>query len=307
MWYSGFLIEAGKYIKEHYPNELLKTDIAQKFNSSMFTGYDTDRTMLEIAAMNMMQHHIEAPNIAYKNGLTVPESDQVDEKEKYTVVLANPPFKGSLDKDTIHPELKAITNTPKTELLFIAQFLKLLKIGGKAAIIVPDGVLFGKSKAHVAIRKELIEHNALKAVISLPSGVFMPYSGVSTAILIFVKTGNGGTDKIWFYDLHADGFSLDKKRRPIDENDIPYVIARYNNLSEEEYRARTEQSFFVPKDEVVANGYELSVNKYKEIVYVQEKLPSSEEIMKELCELESEYHKELDILKKMLENSTEKE
>ncbi|MDY6260705.1 MAG: class I SAM-dependent DNA methyltransferase [Succinivibrio sp.] len=304
---AGFLIEAGKYIKEHYPNELLKTDIAQKFNSSMFTGYDTDRTMLEIAAMNMMQHHIEDPNIAYKNGLTVPESNQIDEKEKYTVVLANPPFKGSLDKDTIHPELKAITNTTKTELLFIAQFLKLLKIGGKAAVIVPNGVLFGSSKAHVTIRKELIEHNSLKAVISLPSGVFKPYAGVSTAILIFVKTGNGGTDKIWFYDLHSDGFSLDDKRQPIEDNDIPDVISRYNNLSEEEKRGRTEQSFFVQKEEVVANGYDLSVNKYKEVIYEQEELPSSEEIMKELCELESEYHKELDILKKMLENSSVKE
>ncbi len=300
---AGFLIEAGKYIRENFKNDLLKKENNQLFNSTMFTGYDTDRTMLEIAAMNLMQHHIEDPNINYKNGLTIPEANQVDEKNKYSVILANPPFKGSLDKNTIHPELIAVAKTSKTELLFIAQFLKLLKIGGRAAVIVPNGVLFGSSKAHTDIRKELIENNCLKAVISLPSGVFKPYAGVSTAILIFVKTGNGGTDKIWFYDLHSDGYSLDDKRQPIEENDIPDVIKRYGDLINEEKRARTDQSFLVPKEEVAANDYDLSFNKYREVVYEEEQLPSSEEIMKDLCQLEAEYHKELEILKQMLENS----
>lgn len=300
---AGFLIEASKYIKRKEGTNLYKPENMSHFNTSMFNGFDIDRTMLEIAAMNMMQHNIENPNIAYKNGLTVPDIGQEDEHDKYSVILANPPFKGSLDKDTISPDLKAITATSKTELLFLAQFLKLLKVGGRAAVIVPNGVLFGSSKAHLSIRKEIIEKHCLQAVISMPSGIFKPYAGVSTAILVFTKTGHGGTNKVWFYDMKADGFSLDDKRQEIDENDFPDIIERFKNLDKEEQRARTEQSFLVPKDELVANSYDLSINKYKEVIYEQEELPSSAEIMKELVELEAQYRTELDKLKSMLESS----
>lgn len=301
---AGFLIEAGKYLNRVHEKELYDKGNIDHYHTTMFTGYDIDRTMLEIAAMNMMQHNIEDPNINYRNGLTSPEDGVEDEKDKYTIILANPPFKGSLDKDTVAPDLKAVTATTKTELLFVAQFIKLLKIGGRAAVIVPNGVLFGSSKAHLAIRKELIEKQCLQAVISMPSGIFKPYAGVSTAILLFTKTGNGGTDKVWFYDMHADGFSLDDKRQPIEENDISDILTRYENLSEEETRARTEQSFMVPKEEIVENDYDLSINKYKEVVYEQEELPSSAEIMAELCELEEQYRKELGILKQMLESGS---
>ncbi len=302
---SGFLIGAGKYIKNHYQQELMKTNNAAHFRTTMFNGYDIDTTMLGIGAMNLMLHGIEDPNVIYKNSLEKTKDGEIDEKEKYTVVLANPPFKGKVDKDLLSPELLKVTNTTKTELLFIAQFLRLLKVGGKAAVIVPDGVLFGSSNAHKAIRKELIENNHLQAVVSMPSGVFKPYAGVSTAILFFTKTGHGGTDKVWFYDMKADGKSLDDKRQPVEENDIPDIIARYKNLAAEESRARTEQSFFVPKEEIVSNDYDLSINKYKEIIYEQEKLPSSKEIMADLCQLQEQYQKELAILKSMLENSSD--
>ena len=297
---AGFLVAAAKYIKETQSDVLYQQDNFAHFNTSLFTGYDIDPTMLQIAAMNMMMHNIENPNISSRNGLTAPEEGQENEHDKYSVVLANPPFTGSIEKDTIAPELTAVASTTKTELLFIAQFLKLLKVGGRAAVIVPNGVLFSSSKAHVAIRKELIEKNRLQAVISMPSGVFKPYSGVSTAVLVFTKTGSGGTDKVWFYDMHNDGKSLDDKRAEISENDIPDIEARFDNLEAENDRARTEQSFMVPKDEIVANGYDLSINKYKEIVYEQEDLPSSDELIKEISELNDEYQKELAVLKSML-------
>lgn len=297
---AGFLVEAGRYLREQFSAELCNKEKLKYFNTEMFTGYDIDRSMLRIAAMNLMQHGIEDPNVRYKNGLTTPTSDEENEKDAYTVVLANPPFKGSIEKETIAPDLKAVANTAKTELLFIAEFLKLLKTGGRAAVIVPSGVLFGSSKAHVSIRKELIDNNCLKAVISMPSGIFKPYAGVSTAILIFVKTGHGGTDKVWFYDMHNDGFSLDDKRQAIAENDIPDIEARYANLEQEEKNPRTADSFMVPKDEIVANGYDLSINKYKEIVCEEEELPSSEELMSDLIKLESQFHDELKELKRML-------
>lgn len=296
---AGFLVEAGIYLREHYKQELLNKNSLQYFNTNLFTGYDVDPTMLQIAAMNLMQHGIEDPNIAYKNGLTVPE-DGKEEQDAYSVILANPPFKGSIEKETIAPDLKKVTDTTKTELLFIAEFLKLLKTGGRAAVIIPSGVLFGGSNAHKSIRKELIEKNALKAVISMPSGVFKPYAGVSTAILIFTKTGQGGTGDVWFYDMHNDGYSLDDKRNQIEENDIPDIIYRFEHLDEEKTRSRTEQSFFVPKDEIVKNGYDLSFNKYREIVVEEEELPSSAEIMQDLLELEKQFHDELNTLKDML-------
>ena len=257
---------------------------------------DMDRTMLRIGAMNMMTHGVDNPFIEYRDSL----SDQNPDREKYSLILANPPFKGSLDYDTVSTDLLKICKTKKTELLFLALFVQMLKIGGRCACIVPDGVLFGSSTAHKAIRKELVENQRLQAVISMPSGVFKPYAGVSTAILIFTKTGHGGTDTVWFYDMKADGFSLDDKRSEVKENDIPDILARFHNLEGENERKRTEQSFFVMKQEIVDNGYDLSINKYKQIEYVPVEYPPTEEIMADLRELEMKIGEEMDELERLL-------
>ena len=234
--------------------------------------------MLRISAMNLMLHSITNHDIDYKDSV----SKQNDVIRKFTAVLANPPFKGSVGAESISDNLKAVTNTKKTELLFLALFLRLLQKGGRCACIVPDGVLFGSSKAHKSIRKEIIENHQLKAVISMPSGVFKPYAGVSTAVLVFVKTGAGGTDNVWFYDMKADGFSLDDKRTEVTENDIPDIISRFHNPDGEKDRDRTEQSFFVPKQEIADNDYDLSINKYKKTEYVAVEYPPTSEIMAEL-------------------------
>ena len=268
----------------------------QHFAGPMFTGFDTDRTMLRISAMNLMLHSITNPDIDYKDSV----SKQNSICSKYTVCLANPPFKGTVDAESINDDLKAVTNTKKTELLFLALFLRMLKTGGRCACIVPDGVLFGSSKAHQSIRKELIENHQLRAVISMPSGVFKPYAGVSTAVLVFTKTGAGGTDRVWFYDMKADGLSLDDKRTEVKENDIPDIIARFHNLDAETDRKRAEQSFFVPKEEIAANGYDLSINKYKETEYVPVEYPSTTEILADLHELEMEITKSLAELEEMV-------
>lgn len=262
----------------------------------MFHGFDMDRTMLRIGAMNMMTHGVENPYIEYRDSL----SDQNTDKEKYTLILANPPFKGSLDYDIVSADLLKVCKTKKTELLFLALFIRMLKVGGRCACIVPDGVLFGSSTAHKAIRKALVEENRLEAVISMPSGVFKPYAGVSTAILIFTKTGHGGTDKVWFYDMKADGRSLDDKRTEIKENDIPDIIDRFQNLDKETERKRTEQSFFVPKEEIAENGYDLSINKYKEIEYVPVEYPPTQEIIADLREIEKKIGEEMSELEKLL-------
>ena len=243
-----------------------------------------------------MTHGVDNPFIEYRDSL----SDQNPDREKYSLILANPPFKGSLDYDTVSTDLLKICKTKKTELLFLALFVQMLKIGGRCACIVPDGVLFGSSTAHKAIRKELVENQRLQAVISMPSGVFKPYAGVSTAILIFTKTGHGGTDTVWFYDMKADGFSLDDKRSEVKENDIPDILARFHNLEGENERKRTEQSFFVTKQEIVDNGYDLSINKYKQIEYVPVEYPSTEEIMADLRELEMKIGEEMDELERLL-------
>ena len=257
---SGFLVAAGEYLKERRKEEIFfNKQKKDHYMNQMFSGYDMDRTMLRIGAMNMMTHGIDNPFIEYRDSL----SDQNTDKNKYSLILANPPFKGSLDYDTVSPNLLKVCKTKKTELLFLALFLRMLKTGGRCACIVPDGVLFGSSAAHKAIRKEIIENNRLEAVISMPSGVFKPYAGVSTAVLIFTKTGHGGTDKVWFYNMQADGFSLDDKRSPVADNDIPDIIARFKNLDGEKSRERTEKSFFVPKAEIAENDYDLSINKYK--------------------------------------------
>jgi len=255
-----------------------------------------DRTMLRIGAMNMMTHGVDNPFIEYRDSL----SDQNPDKEKYSLILANPPFKGSLDADTVSADLLKVCKTKKTELLFLALFLRMLKVGGRGAVIVPDGVLFGSSTAHKAIRKKLVDGNRLEAVISMPSGVFKHYAGVSTGILVFTKTGHGGTDKVWFYDMTADSFSLDDKRTPVAENDIPDIIARFHDLENEESRQRTEKSFFVPKAEIVENGYDLSINKYKKTEYKAVEYASTSQIMADLHELEAEIAKSLAELEGML-------
>ena len=294
---SGFLVAAGEYLKENKKEEIFfNNQKKDHYMNHMFFGYDMDRTMLRIGAMNMMTHGVTNPFIEYRDSL----SDQNTDKEKYSLILANPPFKGSLDYDTVSADLLKVCKTKKTELLFLTLFLRMLKVGGRCACIVPDGVLFGSSKAHKAIRKALIEENRLEAVISMPSGVFKPYAGVSTGILIFTKTGHGGTDKVWFYDMQADGFSLDDKRSPAAENDIPDIIERFHNLDKETERKKTEQSFFVDKQEIVENDYDLSINKYKETEYTPVEYPPTSEILAELKELENEIAKSLAELEVML-------
>lgn len=293
---AGFLVEAGKYLKTNHSEIFFDRIKKDHFMNHMFSGFDMGRTMLRIGAMNMMTHGIDNPFIEYRDSL----SDQNQDKEKYSLILANPPFKGSLDADTVSADLLKVCKTKKTELLFLALFLRMLRIGGRCACIVPDGVLFGSSTAHKAIRKELVDGNRLEAVISMPSGVFKPYAGVSTAVLIFTKTGHGGTDNVWFYDMTADGFSLDDKRSPVADNDIPDIIARFRNLDAEKDRQRTEKSFFVPKAEIVENGYDLSINKYKKTEYKPVEYPPTSEIMAQLRKLEQEIGAAMDELEEML-------
>lgn len=294
---SGFLVSASEYLKETKKEEVFfNKQNKNHYMNHMFHGFDMDRTMLRIGAMNMMTHGVDNPYIEYRDSL----SDQNPDKEKYSLILANPPFKGSLDYDIVSTDLLKVCKTKKTELLFLALFVRMLKVGGRCACIVPDGVLFGSSKAHKDIRKIIVEENRLEAVISMPSGVFKPYAGVSTAILIFTKTGHGGTDNVWFYDMKADGFSLDDKRSETKENDIPDIIERFRHLEREGDRKRTEQSFLVPKKEIVDNEYDLSINKYKEVEYVAVKYPSSREIMTDLRELEMKIGEEMDALENLL-------
>ena len=294
---SGFLVTAGEYLRENHHNEIF-FDRKNKdhYMNKMFFGYDMDRTMLRIGAMNMMTHGIDNPYIEYRDSL----SDQNPDKEKYSLILANPPFKGKLDADSVSADLLKVCKTKKTELLFLTLFLRMLRQGGRCACIVPDGVLFGSSTAHKAIRKEIIENNKLDAVISMPSGVFKPYAGVSTAVLVFTKTGHGGTDKVWFYDMKADGFSLDDKRTEITANDIPDISERFHNLDKEVDRERTEQSFFVDKAEIVGNDYDLSINKYKKTEYVPVEYPPTSQILAELNALENEIAQGLKELGEML-------
>ena len=294
---SGFLVASGDYLRERYKKEvLLDKQNRNHFMNDMFHGYDMDRTMLRIGAMNMMTHGVENPSIEYRDSL----SDQNLDKELYSLILANPPFKGNLDADTISTDLQKMCKTKKTELLFIALFVRMLKIGGRCACIVPDGVLFGSSNAHKAIRKEIVDNQRLEAVISMPSGVFKPYAGVSTGILIFTKTNHGGTDNVWFYDMTADGFSLDDKRSTIKDNDIPDIISRFKNLEQEKDRKRTDKSFMVSKKEIEENDYDLSINKYKEVEYKAVEYPPTSEIMADIREIEKQIAMEMDELERLL-------
>lgn len=294
---AGFLVEAVKYIKENYGTAFYAAEEAQHIKTSLINGYDTDQTMLRIGAMNLMLHDVTAPEVAWRDSL----SEQNEDQACYSLIMANPPFAGSLDKGNVNKKLLAYANTSKTELLFLAQFVRSLELGGRCASIVPDGVLFGTSKAHVAIRKEIVENQQLRAVISMPSGVFKPYAGVSTAVLIFNKTNCGGTDKVWFYDMKADGFSLDDKRSPIADNDIPDVVARFKNLEAEAARSRKEQSFFVPVQDIIANDYDLSINKYKEVEREKVEYEPIKDILARLQRTEGEYAKGFEELKGMLE------
>ena len=281
---AGFIVESAKYIQAHYKSELLKKENAEHYKNGMLHGFDTDATMLRIGAMNLMLHGVDNPDIQYQDSLSTDNKDA----DRYTLCLANPPFTGSLDNEAVSKTLLAITKTKKTELLFLALFVRMLQIGGRCASIVPDGVLFGNSTGHKSIRKELIDNQRLQAVISMPSGVFKPYAGVSTAILIFTKTNAGGTDKVWFYDMKADGFSLDDKRTPIADNDIPDVIARFKNLEAEESRSRKDQSFLVPVDEIKKNDYDLSINKYKEVEKVKVEYEKPEVVLERIEALQTE-------------------
>lgn len=293
---AGFLVEAVKYIKEN--NELLTVgEDMHHIKTNLINGYDTDQTMLRIGAMNLLLHDITAPQLAWRDSL----SEQNEDQNCYTLIMANPPFAGSLDKGNVNKKILAYANTSKTELLFLAQFVRSLEIGGRCASIVPDGVLFGSSKAHLAIRKEIVDNQQLRAVISMPSGVFKPYAGVSTAVLVFTKTNSGGTDKVWFYDMKADGYSLDDKRSPISDNDIPDVVARFHNQQTEESRSRKEQSFLVPVEEIRNNDYDLSINKYKEVEREKVEYEPVADILARLEKTESEYLKSYSELYKMLE------
>jgi type I restriction enzyme M protein len=306
---AGFLVAATEHILQKYTSpEAVFTDdegnvhnkIGDKlpnwdyFKKEMFSGFDFDSSMLRISAMNMMLHGVEAPNIFYADCL----SSGYDENRKYTMVLANPPFKGNLDEKDIHPKLKSVVSTKKTELLFLALFLRILDLGGRCACIVPDGVLFGSSNAHKELRRLLVEENQLEAMISMPAGVFKPYAGVSTGILIFTKGGR--TDHVWLYDMQADGLSLDDKRDPIEANDIPDILKRWKERDPKKDTDRTEKAFFVPKVEIVENGYDLSLNRYKQVVHEEVEYEAPKVILAKLKELEAEIVKELDELEKMV-------
>ena len=291
---AGFLVATGEYLRERHPKLLHDAKLRQHFHHGMFHGFDFDNTMLRIGSMNMLLHGVENPDIHYRDSLT---QEHGGEEEKYTLVLANPPFAGSLDYENTAKDLLQTVKTKKTELLFLALFLRLLKPGGRAAVIVPDGVLFGSTKAHKELRRILVEDQKLDAVVSLPSGAFKPYAGVSTAILLFTKTNSGGTDYVWFYDVTADGWSLDDKRTPLlaedklgpvpqtvlieDEhaqNNLPDVLARWaERAGNERERPRTAQSFCVPKADISARGYDLSLKRYMEVVTVHDKTISNRE------------------------------
>jgi type I restriction enzyme M protein len=294
---AGFIVEAAKYVGDKYKKELMDPAKLKHYRSEMFFGFDTDQTMLRIGAMNMMLHGVDAPNIAWRDSLSNDNTDA----NLYTLCLANPPFAGSLDRETIAKSLLQVANTTKTELLFMALFLRSLKLGGRCASIVPDGVLFGNSNAHKAIRKELVDNQRLQAVISMPSGVFQPYAGVSTAILIFTKTNTpNSTDRVWFYEMHADGFTLDQKRTPCAKNDIPDVISRFHNLDAETNRSRKDQSFFVPVEEIRANDYDLTFNKYKEVERKVVEYDAPEMILAHIDDLQSQIAEGLTNLKSII-------
>lgn len=293
----GFLMEAGEYIRQNYEKELMRDTTKKHFFEEMFMGMEFDPTMIRIGAMNMILHGIENPNLVDVDSLSEANTSF---ENKATLVLANPPFKGSLDREAVDPKIIRLVDSKKTELLFLALMIKGLKLGGRCAVIVPDGVLFGSSKAHQQIRKEIIDNQRLQVVISMPSGVFKPYAGVSTAVLVFTKTDSGGTDKVWFYDMQADGLSLDDKRQPIEQNDIPEIVARYSALDKEVNRTRTEKSFLVPVQEIKDNKYDLSINRYKEVIYEEKVYEKPSVIINQIGSLDKERSELMNQLKELL-------
>jgi type I restriction enzyme M protein len=311
----GFLVSAAEHVRNNYAKELLEPKVLAQFNDQMFHGYDFDNTMLRIGSMNLQLHGIANPAIAYRDSLA---QDNADDIEAYSLILANPPFAGSLDYESTAKDLLQVVKTKKTELLFLALFLRLLKPGGRAAVIVPDGVLFGSSKAHKELRRMLVEDQKLDGIVSLPSGVFKPYAGVSTAILFFTKTNSGGTGDVWFYDLKSDGRSLDDKRTQLlsddkagvlatltpeehAKNNLPDVLARWRERDgAERKRARTDQSFCVPKADIAANDYDLSINRYKEVVYEEVQYEKPSTLIQDIKALQADNAKKLLDLEKML-------
>lgn len=302
---AGFLVASGEYYHQYHADWFMEAAFREHYNNSMFNGVEFDATMLRIAAMNLQLHGIEFPKLSGKDALSESNSGMSDQ---FTLVLANPPFKGSLDYDSVESSILARVKTKKTELLFLGLILRILKTGGRCAVIVPDGVMFGSSNAHKQIRQELVENQRLQAVISMPSGVFKPYAGVSTAILLFTKTNSGGTDHVWFYDMKADGFSLDDKRNPISANDIPTIIEKWNTVSAgldkaaiaELVEARTSQAFLVPFSEIKANEWDLSINRYKETVHEEVAYDSPAIILKDIKQLDAERTEALNKLEELL-------
>ena len=315
---AGFLIAAGDYLRRTYPDVEVEAESRKHFHNSMFHGFDFDSTMLRIGSMNMLLHGVEAPDIRYRDSLS---EGAGDEEGAYSLILANPPFAGSLDYESTAQNLLRVVKTKKTELLFVTLFLRLLTPGGRAAVIVPDGVLFGSSKAHKELRRILVDEQKLDAIVKLPSGTFKPYAGVSTAIVLFTKTESGGTDHVWFYDVTADGRSLDDKRTPLldetklgphpaetltDEehakNNLPDVLARWAGRDgAERDRARTEQSFCVSRTEIIAEDYDLSLNRYKELVFDNIEHPPPAEIIAALEQIEDEIRTGLNELKGLVQ------
>jgi type I restriction enzyme M protein len=294
---AGFLVATGEYLRETYAKELLKPKEQDHFQHKLFMGMEFDPTMIRIGAMNLMLHGIEQPNLIAVDALSEANNSFT---EKASIVLANPPFKGSLDREAVDPKLLNIVDSKKTELLFLGLIIKGLKLGGRAAVIIPDGVLFGNSNAHQTIRKKIIDDQKLEAVISMPSGVFKPYAGVSTGVLIFTKTNSGGTNNVWFYDMTADGFSLDDKRNPIQDNDIPDILIRWDNLKAESKRVRTDRSFMVPVKEIRDNNYDLSINCYKEVIYEQKEYELPSVIIAQIEQLDEQRAELLNQLKALI-------
>jgi type I restriction enzyme M protein len=318
----GFLVSAIEYLKEEHGDAFFDKDFQKFFREEMINGIELDPSMIRIGAMNLMLHGLESPNLIQNDSL----SEGVGHiKDKYSLVLANPPFKGMIDHDAVDNSITSIVKSKKSELLFLAMMLRTLTIGGRAAVIVPDGVLFGSSKAHKTIRQEIIDNHQLQGIISMPSGVFKPYAGVSTAIMLFTKTNSGGTDHVWFYDMKSDGYSLDDKQNLLgatndagetiqkhEENNLPDIISKWNifealassdpkrYVSEIKKAKRTDQSFFVPVSEIRENDYDLSINRYKEIVYEKVEYNKPEVILSKIAALDTERQTLIDSLENLL-------
>lgn len=301
---AGFLVAAAEYLDKHHKDEIYKdTKSKRRFNHDTFHGFDFDSTMLRVGSMNMLLHGVENPAIENRDSLS---QNHAGVEGQFSLILANPPFAGSLDYESTAKDLQQMVKTRKTELLFLALFLRLLKPGGRAAVIVPDGVLFGSSTAHKTLRRMLVEEHKLDGIVSMPSGVFRPYAGVSTAILLFTKTNSGGTDHVWFYDMQADGLSLDDKRSDLDRskhenNNLPDVLKRWQHRDAEAKRDRTEQSFLVPKAEIAGNDYDLSISRYKQVKHAQVHYDPPQKILAELKALEVEIMRGVEELEGMLQ------